>query len=131
MSVPGVGLVTTAYLLITTHNFTRFDDWRKFASYCGTAPFAHQSGTSIKGPKRVHHFANKTMKSLLFKVVSTIIQHDYELKQFYEKKLEQGKPKLWVFNAKKNKVLARVFAVIRRGSEYKSVNHYQEWKAAA
>ncbi|MFK7969021.1 MAG: IS110 family transposase, partial [Bacteroidia bacterium] len=71
------------------------------------------------------------MKSLLFKVVATIVQHDYELKQFYEKKLEQGKPKLWVFNAIKNKVLARIFAVIKRRTEYKAVDNYQKWKAAA
>lgn len=130
-SVPGIGLVTSAYLLITTHNFTRFDCWRKYASYCGTAPFSHQSGSSIKGPKRVNHFANKTMKALLFTAASSIIKHDFEIKQFYESKIAQGKPRLWVINAVKNKILSRVFAVMRRKSAYKPVDQYQTWKAAA
>ncbi|MEI3119031.1 MAG: transposase [Parabacteroides johnsonii] len=30
-------------------NFQRFDNPRKFACYCGVAPFEHTSGISIRG----------------------------------------------------------------------------------
>lgn len=38
-SIPGIGLVTAIALILCTNNFTAFDDSRKFASYCGVAPF--------------------------------------------------------------------------------------------
>lgn len=46
-SLKGVGLVVACQLIYHTGNFTRFDSWRAFSSYCGTAPFEHRSGTSI------------------------------------------------------------------------------------
>lgn len=130
-SVPGVGPIVTAYFLITTHNFTRFETAREYASYCGTAPFSYQSGSSIHRGKRVNSFANKVMKALLANSASTVIQHDYEIKQFYERKLEEGKPKLWIMNAIKNKIIGRLFAVLNRKSTYKSVDQFQKWKQAA
>ena len=47
-SIPGIGLVTAVALILVTNNFTAFNDSRKFASYCGVAPFEHTSGTSIR-----------------------------------------------------------------------------------
>jgi transposase len=47
-SIKGVGKVVTVAAIIKTHNFTRFTNARKFACFCGTAPFEHTSGTSIK-----------------------------------------------------------------------------------
>ncbi len=38
-TVKGVGFVSAVHLLIVTANFTRFNDPRKFACYCGVAPF--------------------------------------------------------------------------------------------
>jgi len=50
-SIRGVGKVVALVTIIKTHNFTRFANARKFACFCGTAPFPHDSGTSIKkGP---------------------------------------------------------------------------------
>ena len=47
--IKGIGLIVACHLIVYTHNFTRFDDWRKFACYSGTAPFDYQSGTSVRG----------------------------------------------------------------------------------
>ena len=46
-SVKGIGIQTALVMIVFTDNFTKFDNWRKFASYCGVAPFPYQSGTSI------------------------------------------------------------------------------------
>ncbi len=45
-SLKGVGLVVACQLIYHTGNFTRFASWRAFSSYCGTAPFKHESGTN-------------------------------------------------------------------------------------
>jgi transposase len=117
-SVIGIGPVIAAYLIAYTDGFTRFSSWRKFASYIGIAPFPHSSGTSIQGRSRVSHLANKQIKSLFFMAASTAIQHDPQLKLYYENRLKLGKSEMSSLNAVKNKILARAFAVIRRQTPY-------------
>lgn len=128
LSVPGIGPMNAIYFLITTKNFTAFATWRQYAAYAGTAPFEHRSGTSVRGKNKVHSFANKKAKTLLTSAASSAKVHCFEIKAFYEKKLKAGKEKFWIINAIRNKIIARVFAIIERQSDYKSVDYYQKWK---
>ena len=61
-SVKGIGLVIGAFMLVTTNNFSSFEDGRKYACYSGVAPFENSSGTSIRGKTAVSHLANKRLK---------------------------------------------------------------------
>ena len=128
LSVPGIGPINAIYLLITTRNFTAFTTWRQYAAYAGTAPFEYRSGTSVNGRARVSHLANKKAKALLSVAATTAKRYNYELKSFYQKKLEEGKAEFWIINAIRNKIISRVFAVIQRQSAYKSVDQFQKWK---
>jgi transposase len=49
VSIKGIGDQTALFMIVTTNAFNRFASWRKFASYCGIAPFPNSSGTSIRG----------------------------------------------------------------------------------
>lgn len=40
-SVKGIGPQTALFLIVYTNNFTKFKNARKFASYCGIAPFPY------------------------------------------------------------------------------------------
>lgn len=123
-SVKGVGLILAVNLLVTTNCFTRFKNWRQYACYSGTAPFEYQSGTSLKGRTKVNHFANKTMKSLLNQAALVSVRHDPEIRAYYEKQVEKGKNKMSVLNAVRNKLIARVFAVINRGTPFVVLNKF-------
>ena len=117
-SVKGIGAVTARFLLVYTAGFTRFATWRKFACYCGIAPFPYQSGTSIRGRTKVSHLANKQAKALLSMCASSAIQHNPELKAYYQRRVEEGKNKRSALNIVRNKLLARVFAAVQRGTPY-------------
>lgn len=117
-SIKGVGKVLALNAIIKTNNFTRFANARKFACYCGTAPFEHTSGTSIKGRTRVSHLADKQMKTLLDLSAKTAIQHDKELREFYLKRLSLGKSKMSTINIVRNKILYRMFAVVKRQTPF-------------
>ncbi len=120
-SVKGVGLVTGVSFIVYTNAFTSFDDWRSFASYSGTAPFEYQSGTSIKGKTKVSHLANKKMKALLSNAASCSIRYSTEMRLYYQRRLEEGKNKMSTQNIIRNKIIARVFAVVNRGTPYVDV----------
>ena len=118
ISVKGVGKQTALYLLAITQGFTRFKSWRQFAAYAGTAPFSYRSGSSIKRKNKVSHLANKKIKSLLNMCAKSAIQHDVQLKAYYQRKTQQGKEKMSVINAVRNKIIARVFAVVERKTPF-------------
>ena len=117
-SIKGVGMVTALTMIAFTHAFNKFPTWRKFACYSGIAPFPYQSGTSIKGRTKVSHLANKRVKALLGNVAGSAIQHNTEMKMYYQRRTEEGKHKMSTQNAIRNKLLARIFAVVNRGTPY-------------
>jgi transposase len=117
-SIKGVGKILALTTIIKTHNFTRFDNARKFACFCGTAPFDHSSGTSIKRKARVSHLADKQMKSLLDLSAKSAIQYDKELREYYLKRTRDGKSKMSTINVVRNKILYRMFAVIKRQTPF-------------
>jgi transposase len=117
-SVKGIGMITAAYMIALTNGFTTFRTWRQFACYAGSAPFEHQSGKSIRGKTRISHYANKQMKAILTNAAISAIQFSPELKQYYQRRIKEGKQKKVVVNIIRNKLISRVFAVINRGKPY-------------
>jgi transposase len=47
-SITGIGLVTTAWLLVATLNFEACVSAERAAAYAGLVPLAHESGTSVR-----------------------------------------------------------------------------------
>lgn len=124
LSVGGVGKSIAAHMIVCTRNFTSFKNWRQFACYSGIAPFEHTSGTSIKAPARISQMGNKRIKGLLSTGACSAILHDQELKNYYNKRVAEGKAKLSVLNIIKNKIVSRVFAVVNRGTPYVNIANY-------
>jgi transposase len=119
-SVPGIGKITALSLLFYTNEFSLFNSAKKLACYCGVAPFAKESGTSVRGKPRVSNFANKAMKKLLHMASMAAITSDAELRSFYERKVAEGKNKMLVLNAVRNKILHRLIAVLRRSTPFQA-----------
>jgi transposase len=117
-SVVGIGFVTAINLLVHTNGFTMMKDVRKLACYCGVAPFEYSSGSSVRGKTKVHYMANKKLKCNLHMASLTAIKLDADLKAYYERKVAEGKNKMSVLNAVRNKLLARVIAVVNKQQEY-------------
>ena len=117
-SVIGIGFVTAVNLIIHTNGFTIMNDSRKLACYCGVAPFEYSSGTSIRGRTKVHFMANKKLKCNLHMASLSAVKLDVDLKKYYERKVSEGKSKMSVLNAVKNKLLARVVACVNNEREY-------------
>lgn len=117
-SVKGVGPVLALAAIIKTSNFTTVTNARKFACLCGTAPFEKTSGSSVRGKTRVSHLADKRVKTLLDLAAKSAIQYDKELREYYLKRIQNGKPKMSAINVVRNKILYRMFAVIKRQTPF-------------
>lgn len=113
-SVPGVGRMTALSLILFTRNFTLFDDPRKLACYSGVAPFDHSSGSSIRGRTRVSHFAQKDLKKVVHMAAMSAIQRNPDMKAYFVRKVGEGKNKMSIINAVRNKLLHCVMAIVTR-----------------
>jgi len=117
-SVVGIGLVNAALILVATANFTLFDNPRKFGCYCGVVPFEHSSGTSVRGKTRVSKMANRNLKTKLTLAAQNAVRYDPELQAYYQRKRVEGKNHWLALNNVKNKLIHRIFAVVREGQLY-------------
>ena len=112
-SVPGIGKITTLYLICFTNEFTMYSTPRQLACYCGVVPFEHTSGKSVRSKPKVHYMANKTLKKQLHMCALSAVMYDPEMKQYFERKVAEGKSKMLVINNVRNKLVHRVCACIR------------------
>lgn len=112
-SIKGIGPVTAVALLVYTKSFDRFENAKQLACYCGVVPFTKASGTSVRYKSTVSPFANKKLKKLLHLCALSAIKNDKEIHSYFEKKVLEGKNKMSVINAVRNKLVHRVFAVLR------------------
>lgn len=117
-SVPGVGKIVSWNMILKTEGFTKITDPRKMACYCGVVPFEYQSGTSVFRKKKVSVFADKKLKTILHMAALRAIRLEGELKKYYERKVFEGKNKMSVLNAVRNKLIHRIFAVVNQQKFY-------------
>jgi transposase len=118
-SIPGVGKQTAIGIIITTNEFKDIKDSKKYACYAGVAPFPRESGI-FKGRARVSHMANKKMKTVLHMAALSAILYNKDLKNYYERKVAEGKNKMAVINAVRNKLIHRIFACVKQNREYEN-----------
>lgn len=123
-SVPGIGHLTAVYIICCTNNFICKITGKQLSSYAGVAPFGNTSGSSIKGRAKVHKMANKELKKLLHMCALTAIRIYPEFRNYYERKVKEGKHKLTVLNAIKSKLALRSVAVINNQEKY--VDNYKK-----
>ncbi len=128
-SVKGIGKQTAIYLLIITRGFTKIKTARKCSCFGGIAPFEFSSGTSIKGRTKLSNLGNKKLKKLVHMgAISILNSKNGEEYEYYCRKVEEGKHKMKVINALRNKILTRVFACIRDNRMYQE--EYDKYKQA-
>jgi transposase len=121
-SVVGIGLIITSYMLVQTNNFTSFNP-REYACHAGVAPFENSSGTSMPQQGKTSKMANKKIKALLTSGAQSAVQHDPQLKLYYRRKINEGKNQYCALNAVRFKLIARVFATVKRGTPYVKMAH--------
>jgi transposase len=121
LSIRCIGSQAAMLLIVHTEGFTKFKNARKFAAYCGIAPYPNQSGTSIRGRTRVSPLANKKIKSLLNMCAMSSIIYNPEIRKYYNQRVAAGKNKMSTINIIRNKLVSRAFAVVNRGTPYVNV----------
>lgn len=117
-TVPGIGRQTAIALILTTKGFTRLTESRKLSCYAGLAPFPYRSGSSVKGRTKISKMGDMKLKSLLNLSAWNAIRTIPALKDYYQRKVSEGKHKLSAINAVRNKLIAMALAVVKRNTPF-------------
>jgi transposase len=122
-TIPGVGEQTAVNMLVSTQNFTLFKSAKHLACYAGVVPFLNESGTIVKRA-RVSKMANQKLKMLLHLAAMAAIRTKSDLKAYYIRKVAEGKNKMSVLNAVRNKLVHRIWAVLQRQTPFVVENNF-------
>ena len=120
MSIDGIGERIAINMIAITEGFTRFQNARQFCSFAGLTPYKYDSGTSVRSKAKISKRANQTMKALLHMSAVNIATRmkSGEYKEYYERKIKEGKHVMCVLNVIRAKLVHRMFSVIKRDTKY-------------
>ena len=119
-SIPGVGIQTALAFVIYTNNFKLINEGKRLACFAGVVPFPNQSGT-IRKKDRVSKHANMILKRIIHLAAMSVCKTKGELGEYYRRKIAEGKNKMSVLNALRNKLIQRMCAVINRQEPYQLI----------
>ena len=117
-SIPGYGMLLSANLMAITGNFEDIKDHKRLSAFIGIVPYQHQSGTSINKKARIRHFGPQVTRKLLRLAAQSVATHDKQFRQYYLRKLAEGKAKALVLNNIANKLIKVACAMIRENKSY-------------
>lgn len=69
---------------------------------------------------RVSILTDKSMKSVLHLAAMSAIRLNNDLRTYYKRKVDEGKNKMSVLNAVRNKIIHRKFSIIKNQTTYKN-----------
>ena len=117
-SIKGIGVLTAAWILVTTLNFTLCQSPEAASAYAGLAPQPHESGTSVKGRRRIGHAGNGRLRTALYMATMSAAQHNPVIKTFYTRLRAAGKPMKVARCAAARKLLHIAWAVVTKQQRF-------------
>ncbi|MEZ4800301.1 MAG: transposase [Flavobacteriales bacterium] len=111
--MPGIGNPNFVDVHFIPQQLQTFESAKQMACYAGVVPFPNQSGVVNKKIEVSRH-ANKSLKALLHLAAMAAVKSPGDLKAYYIRKVSEGKNKMSVLNAIRNKLVHRIFSVIKR-----------------
>jgi len=132
-TITGVGVITTAWLLTATLNFTLCPTPEAATAYAGLAPNLYQSGTSVHKRPTIGHTGHARLRTVLYLASLSAAQHNPAIKLFYDRLRAAGKSSKVARCAAARKLLHIAWAVATKGQPFDPQYHEraQQWVTAA
>jgi transposase len=113
LSIPGFGSISALHTLAEITFVPADADVRQWVAYAGLDPREYTSGTSVHKKARISKAGNKHLRRALYMPALVAIQHQPNLRAFYEHLLARGKTKLQALVATMRKLLHAAFGMFK------------------
>ena len=113
-----MGLLTAAWIVVSTRNFTRCATAEQATAYAGLAPMRRESGSSVRGRATIGRSGNGRLRTALYMATLSAAQHNPVIAPFYRRLREAGKPPKVARCAAARKLLHLAWAVGQPGAQF-------------
>jgi transposase len=110
-TVPGVGLVTAAWVVVATLNFTACANAGAATAFAGLAPRPWQSGSSVRGRAHLGHQGDGRLRTALYMASISAARWNPLIKASYDRLRAAGKPVKVARCAAARKLLHQLWAI--------------------
>jgi transposase len=117
-SIPGVGPTTGAALLAEIGDVQRFDAPEKLVAYAGIDATVYQTGQFEARQMHMSKRGSPYLRHALWQAAAMAIQHDDELRTYYDRKRKEGKSHGTALGAVCRKLMTRVYIVLKENRPY-------------
>lgn len=121
-SVAGCGPKNTIVILLETWFFKKIVDAKSCANYAGLRPVTKSSGTSLNKKKQTSKKVNIALKTAFHQGAFSIAYSKPHFKEYYARKIAQGKTHLQAINAIRNKMCRAIYACHKNEVMYDEKN---------
>lgn len=110
----GCGNLTACVIMAEIITIKRFKNKDNLAMYAGVAPTERSSGSRVR--LHTNPFGNRRLNRALHTIALSQIacKGDPRGKEYYQKKLKEGKTKLWSLRCLKRQIANQVFNILKR-----------------
>ncbi|RXJ76924.1 IS110 family transposase [Arcobacter sp. F2176] len=118
-SIKGVGqksAIILLYLFLKYPNASR----QHITALSGLDPIEKSSGTSVNRKQRISKQGLSLLRAIMYMPVLTTIQHNEEMRLFYNRLLERGKPKMLAQMAVMRKMILLAHSLYKNKEQYDS-----------
>lgn len=116
-SIKGVGQksgIVLLYLFLRYPNASR----QQITALTGLDPIHNESGTSVKRKTRISKQGISLVRGILYMPMLCVVQHNDEMKCFYDRLIEAGKPKMSAQIAVMRKVVLLAHSLYKNNQKY-------------
>ena len=122
ITIPGFGLITSAYIVSMVVDINRFENAKAFSAYFGIVPKQRESGgSSPRCP--ITRRGDETGRKMLLQATFTHIQNDPDrlspVSQMYDRLVARGFPHKKALTAAGNKMAKMVFTILKTEEPYR------------
>jgi transposase len=113
-TIPGIGMLSAAWLLVLTINFSLCRSAAAAGSYAGLVPLDYRSGTSVHGRAAIGHGGNARLRHVAYLATLSAARHNPTIRTFYQRLRDAGKPMKVARCAAARKLLGIAWAVVTK-----------------
>jgi transposase len=118
VSIPGIGDTLAATIVSEVGDIKRFRNVKAFIAFAGLDPKVRQSGTSLNRNSKITKRGSPYLRRAAYIGASIAQRYDVSLKEYHLKKRVEGKRYKEATVANARHLLARAYAVLKRGTPY-------------
>lgn len=133
-SIPGIGEKIAATIISEIGEINRFDSAKKLVAFAGVDPSVYSSGKFTASVNRITKRGSNRLRHALYMAVQSgirdsrkkkttdeIIARNKRLREFYDKKREEGKPFRVAVIACVNKLLHWIYALLKNRTTFQDI----------